>query len=119
MTPNEYQELSQKTEIPLYDTVEDRMQLLGRLLHAQLGITTEAGELADAIKKHVIYNQSLDEGNILEECGDLLWYISIALSSCGFTMEQCMTENIAKLKKRYPEKFTEQLAKERRDKSPK
>lgn len=33
------------------------------LLHMALGIVTEAGELADAIKKHVMYNQPLNFDN--------------------------------------------------------
>jgi NTP pyrophosphatase (non-canonical NTP hydrolase) len=81
-----------------------------------LKLSSESGELNDALVKHVCYNQPLDIANIQEECGDLLWYIALILTYTGSTMEFCMQDNIDKLKLRYPEKFTEELAKERKDK---
>lgn len=48
------------------------------LLHAVIGISGEAGELLDMVKKIVIYNRPLDEAalaNIIEELGDLEFYM--------------------------------------------
>ena len=45
--------------------------------HALLGMVTEAGELADAIKKHVIYGKPLDKVNVMEEIADLMWYLNV------------------------------------------
>lgn len=113
MTPNEYQQKALRTEttppfvaapfsVPGVD--------LARLLHGLLGMCTETGEAQDMVKKHLIYKKPFDATNILEECGDTLWYIALALDACGFTMEQAMDRNIAKLLKRFPEKFTEEAA---------
>ena len=36
------------------------------LIHAAMGIAGEAGELLDAVKKHVVYDKELNMGNIIE-----------------------------------------------------
>jgi hypothetical protein len=48
-----------------------------QLKHALLGMITELGELADCIKKHVIYGKELDKVNLMEECSDLFWYLNL------------------------------------------
>ena len=90
---------------------------VGKLLHASVGAAGEAGELLDTIKKHWIYDAELDRENILEECGDLLFYVTACLIHSGFSLEEAMLHNIAKLKKRYPEGYTDQAARERADKT--
>lgn len=77
-----------------------------RLLHAGIGIVTEAGEFIDAIKKHIFYGKDLDKVNLKEELGDLLWYMSIAIDALDTTFEAEQERVINKLKLRYPEKFT-------------
>lgn len=79
-----------------------------RLLHAAMGLSTESGELLDALKKHIYYGKDLDLVNLLEESGDLFWYLAIIADALGHrTFFKIMSKNIAKLQKRYPEKFTE------------
>lgn len=46
------------------------------LLHMAIGIAGEAGELLDAIKKHVIYGKPMDRANLIEELGDLEFYLN-------------------------------------------
>ena len=89
---------------------------LGRQLHAAVGVAGEAGEVLDAIKKHWIYGAELDIENVLEECGDLLFYVTALLINSGFTIDEAMKHNIAKLKSRYPDGYTDQAAQERLDK---
>lgn len=81
-----------------------------QMLHGILGVTSEAGELADHLKRHTFYGTPFDVGNVKEECGDLMWYIALICRACGFTIEDVMGANIAKLKKRYPNGFTKDLA---------
>jgi NTP pyrophosphatase (non-canonical NTP hydrolase) len=88
----------------------DKMQ---DLLHASMGLVTEAGEFQDMLKKHVFYGKPLDEVNLKEEIGDVLWYCAIALEALGTDFESVMETNINKLKARYPEKFTEDKAENR------
>jgi len=104
----EYQSLASRTEKPL-----DRS---GRLQHGMLGVISEAGKLADTVKKHVIYGQSLDIANLDEELGDLLWYLALIANATGINLQHALEHNIAKQQKRYPEKYTDQAAAQRADK---
>jgi len=81
-----------------------------RLLHAAIGITTEAGEFFDPLKKYLYYGKLYDEVNLREELGDLLWYIAIACDALDTTIELEMARVLAKLQTRYPEAFTDYLA---------
>lgn len=86
------------------------------LLHAALGMSGEAGEFLDAVKKTFIYNKPLDVENAKEELGDQLWYIALACRTLNVSFEELMQENIDKLAKRYPEKYTDEDAITRADK---
>jgi NTP pyrophosphatase (non-canonical NTP hydrolase) len=108
MKLSEYQKLARRTEKPL--------PLEAALQHGILGILTEAGELADPIKKAVIYGSAMNNENIREEIGDLLWYIAVVANNLGIDLDSVAYENIAKLQARYPEKYTDQDAIERKDK---
>lgn len=78
-----------------------------RLIHAMLGMFSEAGELAEALHKSIILGMPLDLVNIAEEFGDSLWYHAIGLDAIGLEMTVAMSGNIAKLKTRYPDGFNE------------
>lgn len=77
-----------------------------RLLHAAMGLCTEAGEFMDQIKKHIMYGAELDEINLIEELGDGNWYEGIAIDTLLFSFAEVLHKNNAKLRKRFPEKFT-------------
>lgn len=88
------------------------------LAHLGLLVTTEASELADAIKKHVAYELPIDMENVVEELGDLEFALHAIRSSLGVTREQCLIANVAKLSKRYKSGgFSNKEAKERADKA--
>lgn len=80
------------------------------LLHGVMGISTEAGEIMDNLKKCLFYGKPIDRVNLIEELGDLMWYIAIMCDSIDIELETVMNHNIAKLRKRYPEKFSEDKA---------
>lgn len=80
------------------------------LQHAALGMVTESAEFADMLKKHLFYGKPLDEVNLREEVGDLLWYCAMALRALNTDFDSVMERNIEKLKARYPQKFTEENA---------
>lgn len=86
------------------------------LMHAALGLTGEAGEFADAVKKHLVYGRPLDKANATEEVGDILWFVALACNTLGVDMGQVAQENINKLKRRYPDAYSDKLAAERLDK---
>lgn len=76
------------------------------VLHAVVGISTEAGELLDVAKKAMFYGKPVDYVNLDEEMGDVLWYIAIYANQRGTTIEKLAEVNNAKLKARFPNKFT-------------
>ena len=87
-----------------------------RLNHSALGLAGEVGELASAVEKWVYYGQDLDVANVKEELGDCLWYIALACNAMGFDLSDVMNSNIAKLRVRYPDKYTDlNAAEENRD----
>lgn len=87
------------------------------LLHMAIGIAGEAGELLDAVKKYVIYNKEPDEANMVEEMGDLEFYMEGFRQQAGFTREFTINQNIAKLLKRYQGgSYSDKAAQERADK---
>ncbi len=73
-----------------------------------LGLTGEAGEVADILKKHLRDGNSLDRMHLIEECGDVLFYVARILDTIGSTLEEAMLKNQAKLEVRYPNGFTEE-----------
>lgn len=80
------------------------------LCHACAGIFTEGGELMDQFKKHQFYGKDVDLVNVREEIGDVLWYLAIACRAAGTTLDQVAEINLAKLRKRYPAKFSAEAA---------
>lgn len=122
MTPNEYQEASTRT---LMSNEEQASKLnralnlrpeLAQIIVAGLKLSSESGEFNDAIVKHICYGQPLDIHNLEEECGDLFWYLSMIITTLGGDIESVMEANVNKLKIRYPERFSEKDAIERKDK---
>lgn len=114
MKGSEFKALALKTEkTPLFvkvtgDPTKDRM--LARMMHALLGMMSEVGEVADQLKKHIIYGKELDVINLIEEHGDESWYLSLLIDACGSTWEQSWERNIAKLRARYGGEFSEEKA---------
>jgi NTP pyrophosphatase (non-canonical NTP hydrolase) len=82
-------------------------------LHMVLGMLTEAGELADVFKKELAYNKPIDWVNVSEEIFDIMWYIANFCRINEIDCEKGLEINIAKLRARYPEKFTEENANNR------
>lgn len=105
MNADYYQQQALRTEYtPEFLRPGDRTR--ARLLHAALGVCTESGELQDMLKKHLMYGKDFDPTNVIEECGDILWYVALALDACGYSLSDCMARNIEKLRVRFPDKFT-------------
>lgn len=88
------------------------------LLHMVIGVVGEAGELIDAIKKHVIYNKELDIENVIEELGDIEFYMEGLRNGLNISRAQTLEANIAKLSVRYNGLcYSDQAAQDRADKA--
>ena len=97
------------TKLPLVEPVNLSDEKL-RLLHAGLGMLTEAQEFLKPVLNSIIENKDLDKVNLKEELGDLLWYEAIACDTLNTTFKIEQNRNIAKLKSRYPDKFSSDKA---------
>jgi len=88
------------------------------LLHTCSKLCSEAGELMDAVGKHVFYDQPLNINNFVEECGDAEFYMQAARKCLGIIREDTLQANIGKLSLRYPNwRYSDEKAKERLDKA--
>lgn len=73
-----------------------------QLINATLGLTGEAGEFADMLKKYKYHGHEFDRDKAILELGDILFYLAEAADSVDCTLEEVALRNIAKLNKRYP-----------------
>lgn len=80
-----------------------------------MGLAGESGEVIDLIKKHLFHGKPLDNNKLIEELGDVRWYLELLFVCTGTTMTEVEERNIAKLRKRYPNGFTTQDSIERKD----
>lgn len=76
------------------------------IVHGVIGLATEAGELLEALDS-ALDGEQFDSVNMQEEVGDAFWYQAILAKAGGFSFDTCQRRNIAKLRKRFPDKFTE------------
>ena len=70
-----------------------------------LGLAGESGEVIEHIKKHCYHGKPLNADDLLEELGDVLWYVAAIATTAGLSLDQIGDHNINKLKKRYPKGF--------------
>lgn len=85
-------------------------------IHMAIGIAGEAGELLDAIKKKAIYNKPLDRANVIEELGDIEFYMEGLRSALNITRDDVLAANMEKLARRYGKNYSDSAAQERADK---
>lgn len=130
MNPSIFVSVSKEPGIPFAERESIRYdQFVARLLkplpeqlnalHIAVGLTGEAGELADAIKKEYIYNKPRDIGHIAEELGDLEYYLQAAYTHYGLDRLTVIQANALKLEKRYAGLYySDEAAISRADKLP-
>lgn len=87
------------------------------LVHMALGLSGEAGEIVDAVKKYSIYGKELDVKNAIEELGDIEFYAEGMRRIIGVTRREVLRRNIKKLTKRYGQQYSDRAAIERKDKA--
>ena len=76
-----------------------------RLLTAALGLTAEAGEFTEVVKKIVLQGKPYNEDNVFHmkrELGDICWYLAQACMALDTTFDEIIEMNVDKLKARYP-----------------
>jgi NTP pyrophosphatase (non-canonical NTP hydrolase) len=114
---NKYIEFVRQTTSPASSNYADLVSRLSqlevefdadvpRLLTAALGITAEAGEFTEVVKKIFLQGKPYNEENVFHlkrELGDICWYLAQACMALDTNFEEVLQMNFEKLSARYPE----------------
>ena len=76
-----------------------------RMLTAAVGLSAEAGEFTEIVKKILFQGKPVNEENLFHlkrELGDIMWYFIQACIALDVTPEEIIEMNVDKLKARYP-----------------
>jgi len=76
-----------------------------RLLTAAVGMSAEAGEFTEIIKKIIFQGKPVNQENIFHlkrELGDIMWYVMQACIGLDVSLDEVVEMNVDKLMKRYP-----------------
>lgn len=107
MKLNEYQQLSKRTISPKHD-----------LRCMVMGLAEEAGEVLGIVKKGVYHGHPMLLAKLKEELGDALWYLAAAATNLGLSLEDIAAANIEKIKRRYPDGYSDDASRSRVDEKP-
>ena len=113
--PNKYIEFVRQTTSPAsseYSKLVERLAELegqgadvSRLMTAAFGMSAEAGEFTEVVKKIFLQGKPYNEENVFHmkrELGDLCWYLAQACMALNITFEEVLEMNYEKLSARYP-----------------
>ena len=92
--------LSRMTDLDVSDDAD-----IPRLLTAALGLTAEAGEFTEVVKKIILQGKPYNDENkfhMKRELGDICWYLAQACMALDTTFDEVIEMNVDKLKARYP-----------------
>ena len=95
-------------------TLNPRLSQSERMLDAAAGLAEEAGEILGLVRKHAYQSHELQRDRLTVELGDALWCLAMTARSAGVSLEQIAAANVAKLRARYPDGFTDAASRERR-----
>ena len=98
MTLNEYQQKAQRTS-------RNDLSPDDHIFNAMLGLAGETGECCDLLKKCFYQDGRYIVDSMLDELGDVLWYVAEAASALNKSLDEVAEHNIQKLMKRYPDGF--------------
>ena len=77
-----------------------------RLLTAAVGMSAEAGEFTEIVKKMVFQGKPVNDENLFHlkrELGDIMWYVAQACMGLDISLEEVVQMNFEKLSASYPE----------------
>ena len=100
MTLNEYQKLAART-------INGKLSREQQREHALFGLPAEVGEITGLYQKQ-LQGHPIDPDAVKKEIGDVMWMVAELCTSLGMEMDEVGEANIDKLRKRYPEGFSEE-----------
>jgi NTP pyrophosphatase (non-canonical NTP hydrolase) len=88
------------------DELQEQGVSVPQLLTSAYGLSAEAGEFTDLVKKILWQSKPYNEENILKlkkELGDVQFYVQMACTALDVTLDEVIQMNFEKLSARYPE----------------
>ena len=85
-----------------------------RLLNLSLGLS-EVGELQNLIKKMIFHGHEVNVEKLMDEIGDIQWYLFMIMRELGIDPYAVLRQNITKLRERYPNGFSHEDSIKRKD----
>ena len=76
-----------------------------RLLTAAVGMSAEAGEFTEIVKKIIFQGKPVNDENLFHmkrELGDIMWYVAQACMGLNVSLDEVIEMNVHKLMARYP-----------------
>jgi len=110
MTLAEYQRAASRT-------TNESLSADQRLVDAAAGLAEEAGEVLGLVRKHVFMRHELDRARLVTELGDVLWCLTTAAGTLGVSLDEIAAGNVAKLRRRYPQGYSDTASARRSDPS--
>ena len=77
-----------------------------QLMTAAFGLTAEAGEFTEVVKKIFLQGKPYTDENVFHmkrEIGDIMWYVAQACMALDISIDDVIQMNFEKLSARYPE----------------
>lgn len=96
-------------------TVNESLSQEQRLIDAAAGLAEEAGEVLGLVRKHAYMGHELDRERIVRELGDALWCLATVASCVGVTLGEVASANVEKLRRRYPDGYSDEASRARSD----
>lgn len=117
MDLNKYQKLSKRTmpkpefKVPgLFSENETEIYSSDSKANYAMGLSGEAGEVTDLIKKELFHGHKEEPEKVLKELGDVLHYLSGLATMYGYTLDEVARTNIKKLSERYADGFSKEAS---------
>lgn len=71
-------------------------------LHMTMALCSESGEFADEVKKAVFHSKETRIIDLVDELGDVFFYLTCITNFLGISIQDVMQANIIKIQQRYP-----------------
>ena len=98
MQVNDYQKAAMATLNPALDKKDV-------LINSVMGLCGESGEAIDIVKKWLMQGHTLDKAHLINELGDVAWYLAEAATALDVPLEAVFQGNLDKLRQRFPNGF--------------
>lgn len=94
-------------------TMQDDQPDAAMCANYAMGLAGECGEVVNLLKKALYHHHTLDRDALIDELGDVLWYVCAIATHHDIPLEDIACANIQKLEERYPDGFTHDASRNR------